>query len=1356
LQKFALALALIVLLPVSLAAEVVTLGATAEPVSVRVLESTELRIVLEYDLGSFTKNSIEIDGNLYYTIDLGEESKLKEKGLPALPNVCRSIIIPDNAAMELRVVSSHYVDYEGVPVEPSKGIITRDVDPATVAYTFAPFYAGDAWYPAAIATARDPYIMRDYRGTVVELNPIQYNPSTQTLRVYDSVVVEAVSVGAARANPLTFHPEELDAEFDKIYRRHFVNYTEAGTRYPSVSDVGNMLVIAYGDFMDEMESFVTWKNQMGVPCEMVSVTDAGSSAAGIDAYIQQYYYDHGLTYVLLVGDSAQVPSLYQSDASDPSYTLITADTYPDLFIGRFSAENGAQVATQALRSVEYEKRPQAAADWYHMGTGVASNQGPGDDGEYDDEHLDNIRLDLLGFTYTEVDQIYDPTGTATMVSTGLNEGRSVINYTGHGSTTSWSSTGFSNTHVNALVNDNTLPWITSVACENGDFDSGTCFGEAWLRATNGEEPSGAIAFWGSTISQSWDPPMDGQDEVIDLLVGGQKWTIGGMCFNGCGHMMDEYGSSGVNEFYHWTIFGDPSIHVRTDTPADVDVAHLPVLYPGMATYDVSVSTVAARAPVRAALCTLYHDGTIYGSGTTDSSGNVTIAITGMLPVGEFVSLTVTAFNTATYVADIQVVVPVTYEIDPPTIPVSTGSDVTVTILDNEGAPKPDVAVTIDGWSIDPAEDTTDAMGEAHFALSPGYGEDLTVVGREVGESYDCIEDVLPVTGAASFTSADIEGNVPAIGLYGALAPLYEGTITGTASEGVFTLHAAGCGVDASVVSAATSVDLLVTPTSTGTISAAIGKKGFNVYVEDITVQTVYGQMAGEVYEGRAPIAGASIKGYAAGSDTMGIAPIFQAVTNAGGGYAVQGDLEVAYYDVYVSKFGYLALVEEVFLQYGANDVDYYLDFAPSSVVSGTVTEAGTGTPLEATVRVYRADNMQLYTQTDTDPINGAYDVTVPYFDYVMNVMAAQHIPQSRGITVDDPTEAENFGLDVVAGSILVIQDGPRREETVKVDENGTVIDTWSGSTDVERSASQIATDLLSFGYEVVQETAAASHAPDWVDYDFIVWATGDNTNPVAVAAYRTSLESYVADGGKLLIEGGELGYDALSYPGYPSFAANVLHIDDWGYDESGTITVYDASHPIALGPNTIGPITVSYSGYGDQDSNTPSADAQVVCNWSSHPDLSSVQVYDDTPDPTSGQIVYFSFDYIAAAAAGRVALLENTALYLTAQESQTGIDEGEFGDASSGYVLGGVSPNPFNPVTKVSYSLPKDGAVALKVYNVTGQLVRVLVDGPVEAGNHTAAWDGRDDRGVEAASGVYFCRMEAEGFNDSVKMLLLK
>jgi subtilisin-like proprotein convertase family protein len=102
----------------------------------------------------------------------------------------------------------------------------------------------------------------------------------------------------------------------------------------------------------------------------------------------------------------------------------------------------------------------------------------------------------------------------------------------------------------------------------------------------------------------------------------------------------------------------------------------------------------------------------------------------------------------------------------------------------------------------------------------------------------------------------------------------------------------------------------------------------------------------------------------------------------------------------------------------------------------------------------------------------------------------------------------------------------------------------------------------------------------------------------------------------------------------------------------------------------------------------------------------------------------------------------------------TGVDE-EF-DAPMTYVLRGASPNPFNPVTTVSYGTPSEAKVSLVVYNVAGRQVRTLVDGEVDAGYHVAVWDGRDDHGVEVSSGVYFCRMVAEGFDDSTKMVLLK
>ncbi len=63
-----------------------------------------------------------------------------------------------------------------------------------------------------------------------------------------------------------------------------------------------------------------------------------------------------------------------------------------------------------------------------------------------------------------------------------------------------------------------LPYVISVACNNGQFDDyNECFCEAWQRATHNGNPTGAIAITGSSISMSWDPPMDAQDEMNDLF-----------------------------------------------------------------------------------------------------------------------------------------------------------------------------------------------------------------------------------------------------------------------------------------------------------------------------------------------------------------------------------------------------------------------------------------------------------------------------------------------------------------------------------------------------------------------------------------------------------------------------------------------------------------------------------------------------------------------------------------------------------------------------------------------------------------------------------------------------------------------
>ncbi|MCB0729343.1 MAG: T9SS type A sorting domain-containing protein, partial [Ignavibacteriae bacterium] len=86
-----------------------------------------------------------------------------------------------------------------------------------------------------------------------------------------------------------------------------------------------------------------------------------------------------------------------------------------------------------------------------------------------------------------------------------------------------------------------------------------------------------------------------------------------------------------------------------------------------------------------------------------------------------------------------------------------------------------------------------------------------------------------------------------------------------------------------------------------------------------------------------------------------------------------------------------------------------------------------------------------------------------------------------------------------------------------------------------------------------------------------------------------------------------------------------------------------------------------------------------------------------------------------------------------------------------GFSLKQNYPNPFNPVTNIKFSVPKTGIVKLKVYDILGKEVAVLVDKQLNAGSYQA-----DFNGSNFSSGVYFYKLEAEGFTEVKKMMLVK
>ncbi|MCG3118631.1 MAG: hypothetical protein ALAOOOJD_00871 [bacterium] len=90
------------------------------------------------------------------------------------------------------------------------------------------------------------------------------------------------------------------------------------------------------------------------------------------------------------------------------------------------------------------------------------------------------------------------------------------------------------------------------------------------------------------------------------------------------------------------------------------------------------------------------------------------------------------------------------------------------------------------------------------------------------------------------------------------------------------------------------------------------------------------------------------------------------------------------------------------------------------------------------------------------------------------------------------------------------------------------------------------------------------------------------------------------------------------------------------------------------------------------------------------------------------------------------------------------------------YVLEQNYPNPFNPETQIRYGIPKRTNVALRIYNLFGQVVATLVEGEQTAGTHIVTWNGLNSAGARVSSGIYFYKLETKDFMQVRKLLLAK
>ena len=617
---------------------------------------------LQFTLGDFDFRNVNLSGTDFTKIIFDGSVVTKDKGFAELPFINANVQLGADNNVALEFVGEEFTDYQlEFPLVPSRGVIYRDQDPSQVPYEIAAGSMVDAFFPTSLADVTDAYIIKDVRGTTVYVYPFQYNAVTQTLRVYTNLTVQLSNDNSTPVNPLYNTSGKVYREMEGLYKSVFVNYQPAFSDDLTVGEAGDILVITTARDENAIQPYIDWKMEKGYEV----FKEVVATGTNVKSLVQQKYDENNdILYVQLVGDWDDIKCDLGGGASAPMDPMlgcvVGSDNFPDIAIGRFSASSPTNVSVQVEKTITYEKDP--SGSWYTKAIGVASNQGPGDDNELDYEQIDVIYDNKLEpFTYDGMSTAYDPSGTSGQVTSYIETGASIINYCGHGSMTSWGSTGFSNSDVNQLSNGDMLPFIFSVACVNGAFHSGECFAEAWLKKENG----GAILTLMSTINQPWDPPMRGQDYFNDILTGGYDYnsnpgngistdegrtTMGAVVANGLTLMLTESnGTSDLETVQTWTIFGDASLQFRTAAPAVLALSNTVMLVG--TPYEATVT--ADGSPLAGAMVCLSQDG-VYSSAYSDASGNFSIE-NNFLP-GD-VQIVVTGFNAGTIYDNIQCIPP---------------------------------------------------------------------------------------------------------------------------------------------------------------------------------------------------------------------------------------------------------------------------------------------------------------------------------------------------------------------------------------------------------------------------------------------------------------------------------------------------------------------------------------------------------------------------------------------------------------------------------------------------------------------------------------------------------------------------
>ncbi|MCO5264796.1 MAG: C25 family cysteine peptidase [Lentimicrobium sp.] len=634
-------------------------------------------------LSSLNNLEVNTDKGLFTEISANGYSYAVEEGYPKLPVMRKLIEVPVGASIEIDVVSYDVREYNlndlGINsrIIPAQAPVAKNQTEEIPLLINNKVYGSNSFYGKELASAEILGFMRGTRMARLDISPVEYNPVSGVIRVYDNLVVNVRFLNGNYAETQLLKEKTRSPYFGGL-NATLLNDIKVGnssrenfTRYPI-----KYLIVSDPMFQETLQPFIQWKTRKGfnVVEAYTNQPEVGTTTTSIKNYLQGVYNagtpeDPAPTFVLFVGDVAQIPAFSQGGhVSDLYYCEYTNDDLPEMYYGRFSATNIAQLQPQIDKTLMYEQYqfpdPSFLGECVMISGVDAGNAPTYGNGQinYGTTYYFNEAHGLLSHTY-----LYPESGSsASAIIQNVSNGVAYGNYTAHGSSSGWADPGFEISDIPGLQNDGKYPLLVGNCCLTSTYNT-NCFGEELLRASH----KGAVGYIGASNSSYWD-----EDYYFGVGVGAimvnptyEATTLGNYdrAFHDHGEPFSEWytsqgqmlfaGNLAVTESgssrttYYWEIYclmGDPSLTIYMGVPDEMTVSYEPLMPLQTTEFTVTAEPYAYVA--------ISKDGVLYGSALADEFGVAVVTLNPISVPGD-AEVIVTAQNKQPFIGSVVVASP---------------------------------------------------------------------------------------------------------------------------------------------------------------------------------------------------------------------------------------------------------------------------------------------------------------------------------------------------------------------------------------------------------------------------------------------------------------------------------------------------------------------------------------------------------------------------------------------------------------------------------------------------------------------------------------------------------------------------